>query len=649
MEQAEKKQAARKPRVHTRLAVIGLTQCPELLRELESSGIELRGVADLDLGHEAVKEAMARGIYVTQDYTELLERPDVDLILNLIPDKTIEAIISQLKPDRIYAIHGTTASFLLSFFNQWTQKRFLLDILQGLGAVLGGVTDLGSFVGRTLSGLESVLDLEGTGIWILKKDRFRLYRATGLGLRFRASTPPKEGEGPFARVLDERTPMWTEAVEEDGCEGNEPLGGVGLAKALLLPMMREFEVKGVMALFSRTPSHIDKERIQLATGVADLLCHVMDKEGAFGRIKEHIIRDELTGLYNEVYFLDRLSSEIKRAARNSSQVSLLYMVLNGIKPLEPEETRELRSYLRSLASELTRCVRNVDVAARYRLHDFVLILPDTGVHGAFSIANRIMERISPFVEKDNRIGPASLSIGIACYPQHASQAKELLENAELSARLASREGENQIRVFPGGAMELDGLAPEAIVKRYPSLAELFEVLTMQAESDPFAFIHAREVARNAVLLAGEAGFGPQRRLEIGVAGWLHDLGKMALPSEDRRLRLKLLRLKELNLKMHPKIGAIILKNLGASTAITKAILYHHARYDGLGQPPKLKGEGIPIEGRILGVANAYQHLSREKGEMPKGAHEIFQALREMAGRQLDPRLVECMIRAVSTR
>jgi putative nucleotidyltransferase with HDIG domain len=309
----------------------------------------------------------------------------------------------------------------------------------------------------------------------------------------------------------------------------------------------------------------------------------------------------------------------------------------------------IRPYLRALAADLMAAIRNVDVPARYKLNDFAVILPDTTAGEALTIARRLMERLS--MARVEGIGERAvkLSIGAASCPEHAIQPKELLDNAELAAFLASREGHNQIRLFPTGRMELNGLTPEAITHKHPMLSEVFQVLAAQGKRDQFTFVHAQEVARYASLVARELGFSLHRVTEIGIAGWLHDLGKMALPGVNGNLERHLSILPALSLKIHPTIGAYILKNLIRSPAILKAVLYHHTHFDGTGQPSQLRGEGIPVEARILAVADVYHHLVAGPTEgHVSPQRDLFQSLRERAGTQLDPQLVDCLIRGVTT-
>lgn len=634
----------------TRVGIIGLSQCPGLLRDLEGTGVEVTAVADFDLKHQAMQEALARGIPATQDYTEVIERPDLDLILNLIPDKTVEAIIHQLKPDKTQVVNAATASFLQSFCRESATKRALTEILADLSRMLSGFLDVGSLIHRILQRIGQILQAEAVGFWIRQEDRFIFFKGVGIPQELQTYQPNLTDFGPFQRLVEERAPVWTRDLSlGPGAPGKETMESWGLRGLLLVPLIREMHVNGTLALFFPQPSHPGGEPVRICSVLGEILAQMVHRAGTLSDLRDDLIKDALTGLYNDVYFLDRLRAELKRAARHESSLSLLYLTLKPDRVMDYADQMMIRPYLRALASELMASIRNVDVAARYKLNDFAVILPDTGPSGALAIARRLLDRLS--TARIDGVGErtVSLSIGAASYPNHAGHPKELLDNAELAAFLASREGANQIRLFPTGPMDLDGITPEVITRQYPVLEEVFQLLSAHSRTDPSVFLHAREVARYAALLAQQLGLSPQKRAEMGIAGWLHDLGKLALPDGNGGIRPRYSRLPALNLKIHPTIGAYILKNLLPSPSILRGILYHHAHFDGSGHPARAQGEAIPIEGRILAVADAYHHLLTQRGEPSRSSsHYVFQGLREKAGRELDPHLVECLIRAVTT-
>jgi diguanylate cyclase (GGDEF)-like protein len=633
-----------------RVGIIGLSQCPGLMRELEGGPLEIVAVADFASYHESLNEAKGKGVFVTQDYTELLERRDLDLLVNLIPDKTVEAIIHQLKPENVHVLHSGMASLLRAFSDQWRKRGLLCEVLREVSGVISTSRATSFFVQATLERMEEALGLEGASLWIKKKEGMALYKASGRGEVWYKWGHLLEESGLLSALLEEKNPL---VVKELGAKfpsiSSEMGTEVGALSMVVLPAFKELEVVGALGVLHAKESFLDKEAQEIASLLGNLMVDIVLRGEEMASLGDSAIRDELTGLYNAAYFLDRLKSEMRRASRKDSQVSLLYLTTGGERARDPIDGASLRESLAPLAEGIRSCIRNMDVPARYRLHDLVILLPDTPPSGALTTATRLLEHISKAKREAGGRRSPEVFVGVASFPRHAQSAMELLQNAEFAALLAKREGRSQVRVFPVSHMDLDGLSPEAVLREYPSLKEAFDLLEAKSQEDPLVFVHAKEVGKYSALMARELGLEARKCFEVGVAGWIHDLGKVALPAPDGKIKLRSPKLRDLNLRLHPTIGAVMLRNLGAPPGILRGVFYHHAHYDGSGHPPKVRGEGIPIEARILAVADIFHHLLLENRESEgEFTHLVFQRLRDKAGKELDPSLVECLIRAVSS-
>ena len=98
------------------------------------------------------------------------------------------------------------------------------------------------------------------------------------------------------------------------------------------------------------------------------------------------------------------------------------------------------------------------------------------------------------------------------------------------------------------------------------------------------------------------------------------------------------------MRSHPDLGVAILKHIDAIKDCLVAVLHHHERYDGSGYPAGLKGENIPLNARILAVADAYDAMTSER-PYRQGKMTCEQALAELtrcAGKQFDPRVVKVL-------
>ena len=122
-------------------------------------------------------------------------------------------------------------------------------------------------------------------------------------------------------------------------------------------------------------------------------------------------------------------------------------------------------------------------------------------------------------------------------------------------------------------------------------------------------IHGMMVSKLAYTLAKELGYSEEICYDLGIAGMVHDIGKLKLNHYVNEKNKDIMRVDELRyVRTHSTIGYAILSEKGYSEFIRKAVLYHHENYDGTGYPSNLEGESIPYGARILRICDAFAAL-----------------------------------------
>jgi HD-GYP domain-containing protein (c-di-GMP phosphodiesterase class II)/GGDEF domain-containing protein len=168
--------------------------------------------------------------------------------------------------------------------------------------------------------------------------------------------------------------------------------------------------------------------------------------------------------------------------------------------------------------------------------------------------------------------------------------------------------------------------------------------------DPSVRTHSEEVARYAAAVAARLDLDPQRREELLFGSLLHDVGKIGI---SERILCKPGRLTddEFNIiKLHPRIGHRIVAGIPALAGIAPAILHHHERYDGGGYPAGLEGERIPLEARIVGVADSFSAMIADRPYSPgRTTEDACPELERCAGTQFDPEVVRLFVEEVRKR
>jgi HD-GYP domain-containing protein (c-di-GMP phosphodiesterase class II) len=162
--------------------------------------------------------------------------------------------------------------------------------------------------------------------------------------------------------------------------------------------------------------------------------------------------------------------------------------------------------------------------------------------------------------------------------------------------------------------------------------------------DPYTCGHSRRVARYGVAIAEDLGLSPEQRERLYVTGLLHDVGKIGVPDAVLCKPGRLTDEEFDAIKKHPEIGHAILLPLRSLSYVLPGVLHHHERMDGKGYPHGLSGERIPLEARILAVADSFDAMTSSRSY--RSAMPLERArgiLQECAGTQWDAELIRIFL------
>jgi diguanylate cyclase (GGDEF)-like protein len=166
-------------------------------------------------------------------------------------------------------------------------------------------------------------------------------------------------------------------------------------------------------------------------------------------LRQQSIRDPLTGLFNRRYLEETLAIEIERAKRKNEPFSILMLDLDHFKRFNDTHGHEAGdAVLQVLGGFLQRHVRGGDIACRYGGEEFTLILPGASVEAAQHRAGQLCEGIRALnIDFKNQIlGPLSLSVGIATFPNHGESGESVLQAADMALYQAKDEGRDRVVV-----------------------------------------------------------------------------------------------------------------------------------------------------------------------------------------------------------
>ena len=174
----------------------------------------------------------------------------------------------------------------------------------------------------------------------------------------------------------------------------------------------------------------------------------------------------------------------------------------------------------------------------------------------------------------------------------------------------------------------------------------FQVLVSAVEArDPYSAGHQTRSAALADAMAMEMGL-PQDKIEgIHLAGLIHDIGKLSIPTEILSKSTKLSELEFLMIKEHSKRGFDILKDVESSWPLAEMVYQHHERMDGSGYPRNLKREEILIEARILAAADTVEAMASHRPYRPAlGVDTALEEIENKKGTLYDLDTVDACLR-----
>lgn len=162
--------------------------------------------------------------------------------------------------------------------------------------------------------------------------------------------------------------------------------------------------------------------------------------------------------------------------------------------------------------------------------------------------------------------------------------------------------------------------------------------------------HSTRVAEYSVLIGKELGFDEQRCEELKRAALLHDIGKIGVPDSILNKPGKLTDEEYGEMKSHVVKGGEILKSFTLIENIEEGALYHHERYDGKGYVYGLQGDEIPLNARIIGIADAFDAMTANRVYRKKLDMEfVIEELKKGRGTQFDPQIADIMLQLIENK
>ncbi|HYH60164.1 MAG TPA: diguanylate cyclase [Thermoleophilaceae bacterium] len=376
----------------------------------------------------------------------------------------------------------------------------------------------------------------------------------------------------------------------------------------------------------------------VATALFGLLKERLD--ALIERLTDAVRTDPLTGLLNRRGFEEAFELEVERARRTKVPLTLLVGDLDRFKMLNdrlghPAGDRALEL----LGEALTSGVRRIDRVGRMGGEEFALVLPETDEHEGYVLAERLRAKIRENFQAD--IFPLTISFGVAAYPTHGATTSGLLKAADQALYTAKEFGRDCSVIYSAETAEI----LRGNSHRRESTAERRVASLVGLASSMDTAEHSQMVGRYTKLIAIELELASELVERVQLAGVLHDIGKVGVADSIVNKPGPLTPEEWDEMRKHPEFGARMLER-AELWDIAAWVAAHHERPDGKGYPLGLKDEEIPLEARIVAVADAYEAMTTDRVYRPGIGHTAARAeLRRGAGNQFDARVVQAFLKA----
>lgn len=365
---------------------------------------------------------------------------------------------------------------------------------------------------------------------------------------------------------------------------------------------------------------------------------------AYEKLYQISIHDSLTGLYNRNYCLECLAKlDIK-----VRPAGMIYLDMDNFKlynDLYGESTGD--QVLHWCAKQMQQLADPQMQVFRVGANEFLIITPGNEKKKLISFAKQVQKIMLESAEdKPKVIQLITFSIGIAWDGSTAENAEELFRQARRASFYAKENGKNCIEVYEKDLKEKE--QEQSSEKGYNQVSPtIFALMAAIDAKDSFTFEHSENVSKYAEKLAAKLGLPKEDIQTAKVAGLLHDIGKIGIQDSILKKKGKLTDEEYSVIKTHVEKSVEMIHFLPHMNYVIPAVLSHHERFDGKGYPNGIKGNDIPLLGRILAVCDSFDAMvSRRAYKDRMSVEYAIGELERGKGTQFDPDVAQAFIELV---
>jgi diguanylate cyclase (GGDEF)-like protein len=213
-----------------------------------------------------------------------------------------------------------------------------------------------------------------------------------------------------------------------------------------VPFLKGQKVIGLLQMESEVEGAFSQEELRLLSIIANLGTLAIERTRLYEKTQALAIMDGLTETYLHRYFQERLRYDLERARLHHSCFSLVFIDIDYFKECNDKYGHLVGDLvLKNIAEILKKNIRKVDLLARYGGEEFAICVPETTKEGAFALGERIRKMVESqsFTIKNHRL-LLTISVGVASYPEDATERQELINKADEALYQAKKTGRNRV-------------------------------------------------------------------------------------------------------------------------------------------------------------------------------------------------------------
>ncbi|HUU00879.1 MAG TPA: HD domain-containing phosphohydrolase [Myxococcota bacterium] len=491
-----------------------------------------------------------------------------------------------------------------------------LAALNQAARAMNSILEPDKLLDRILSLVEEVFALDNCAVLLFDPVEEAMVIRAARGYRPEVVTSFRggEGRGVTGHVFSTGEPLIVNDVK--GWNGYVE-GVAGAHSEMAAPLRIENNVIGVLDAESRRPDAFEEGDLDLFRIFANQAATAINNANLMSRLTDYSRR------------IERANADLEKRVKELTAVQEASRAIAS--------SLDLHDTLRAIVSTTRDIVRSSSCAIRLLNdeHEEMRELDTTGgASGAAATADAPQRpsTMRSFLGLPLRIG----SQVIGYFELGSVEAEAFCENdRRILGVLASQ---------AAIAIENARLFEKTQQTYYETIRSLAQALEAR---DAYTRGHSERVTRYAVAVAEQMGMTPKCVKVIRYAGLLHDIGKIGISDSILHKRLALSEEEWSVIRSHPLFGDSILQPLKFLEEAQQIVLHHHERLDGSGYPGQLKGEEIPIEARIIAVADAYDAMTSNRPYRQALPHtEALSEIGKASGLQFDSQVVDAFLSVI---